>query len=50
MKCYMANFVGEIKADNEIEEIVWLTTNDCEKISPVDKLIFKQLEQDKMII
>ncbi len=43
MTCYMAEFEGKIKADNEIQEIIWLDYKDVEKISPVDKLIFKDL-------
>jgi len=49
MTCYTADFVGEIKADNEIDEVVWLTMDDYEKISPVDKLIFKKLKEDAFI-
>lgn len=43
MTCYMAEFEGELKADNEIQEITWLDYKDVEKVSPVDKLIFKDL-------
>lgn len=49
MTCYMADFTGEIKADNEIEEIRWLTTADADIISPVDKLIFAQLSKDGLL-
>ena len=49
-RCYAGFLYGMHSCLSAYEEIVWLTTNDCEKISPVDKLIFKQLEQDKMII
>lgn len=40
MTCYKAEFFGVLKADNEIEEIRWLTFNDLEVISEVDKKIF----------
>ncbi len=45
MTCYTAEFTGELKADSEIAEIVWLTTADMEAVSPVDKLIFADLKQ-----
>ena len=44
MTCYTAEYSGELKADSEIAEIVWLTTADIESISPVDKLIFADLK------
>ena len=34
MTCYTAEFTGELKADSEIAEIVWLTTADMEAVSP----------------
>ena len=43
MSCYIADFNGELKEDSEISKIVWLTYNDLDKISPVDKLIFEDL-------
>jgi len=49
MKCYTAEFEGKIKANSEIQEIRWLDYNDLDKISPVDKIIFKDL-YDKGII
>ena len=49
MTCYMADFVGEIKADNEIEELRWLTMGNMDIISPVDKLIFGQLNRDGLL-
>lgn len=44
MTCYTAEYSGELKADSEIAEIVWLTTSDVESVSPVDKLIFADLK------
>ena len=44
MTCYTAEYSGELKADSEIAEIVWLTTSDIESVSPVDKLIFADLK------
>ena len=45
MTCYTADFTGTPRPDHEIAEIVWLTTADIEKISPVDKLIFQDLKE-----
>ena len=45
MTCYTADFTGTPRPDHEIAEIVWLTTADMEKISPVDKLIFQDLKE-----
>ena len=50
MTCYMAEFIGDLKADNEIEEIVWLYYSDKESISPVDKLIFDDLYTKGLLI
>ena len=49
MTCYTAEFTGKLKPDNEIEKIVWLTSADMEDVSPVDKIIIKDL-QDKGLI
>lgn len=49
MTCYMADFNGEIKADSEIQEVRWLGYNDLDKISPVDKLIFKDLYDKNLL-
>ena len=43
MTCYTADYEGQMKPDSEIQEIRWLTSKDMDKISPVDKLIFKDL-------
>lgn len=43
MTCYTADFSGTLIPDNEIAEMVWLTTADMESITPVDKLIFENL-------
>ena len=49
MSCYTADFKGKLKEDSEIEKIVWLTYNDIDKISPVDKLIFEDLYNKGLI-
>ncbi len=43
MTCYMADFTGEIRQSSEIQEIRWLNYKDIDIVSPVDKLIFKDL-------
>ncbi len=50
MTCYMADYVGELRADSEIAEIVWLTTADIESVSPVDKLIFADLKAKGLLL
>lgn len=49
MTCYTADFSGTLQPDNEIAEMVWLTTADSESISPVDKLIFADLHQKGLL-
>lgn len=49
MTCYMADFEGNLQADSEIAEIVWLTMSDIELISPVDKLIFTDLHKKELL-
>lgn len=49
MTCYMADFNGQLEASSEIQEIKWLDYNDLDKISPVDKLIFKDLYEKNLL-
>lgn len=50
MTCYMAEFKGTIKPDSEIKEIKWLDYSNLDvEISPVDKLIFKDLYNKHLI-
>ena len=49
MTCYTAEYTGELKADSEIAEIVWLTMADIEEVSPVDKLIFADLKGKRLL-
>jgi 8-oxo-dGTP pyrophosphatase MutT (NUDIX family) len=49
MTCYKSKFSGEIKADNEIDEIVWLNHEGREKSSPVDKIILDYLKEKNLI-
>jgi 8-oxo-dGTP diphosphatase len=43
LTCYAADFAGELRPDNEIEEMAWLTYADRDRISPVDKQVFDHL-------
>ena len=49
MTCYFAEYTGELKADNEIEEIVWLEYKDKMLSSPVDQIIFYRLFQSGLL-
>jgi 8-oxo-dGTP diphosphatase len=50
MTCYQANYIGDLKEDNEIEEIRWLNFNDLEIISEVDKIIFKHMKDKGLLV
>lgn len=43
MTCYLAEFEGELKPDSEIEKLEWFEYSDNDKVSQVDKIIFKDL-------
>ena len=49
MTCYIANFTGKIQPSSEIQEVRWLGYNDLNLISPVDRLIFKDLFENRLI-
>lgn len=49
MTCYMAEFEGNLEASSEIQEIRWLDYSNLDIISPVDKLIFKDLYEKNLI-
>jgi 8-oxo-dGTP pyrophosphatase MutT (NUDIX family) len=49
MTCYTADFAGELQPASEIEEMKWLTTEDMDKISPVDQLIFADLKEKGLL-
>jgi len=40
-----AEYTGELKASSEIEWVEWLNYADLERVSAVDKIIFKQLKE-----
>ncbi len=47
--CYTARFRGEPKPSSEIEKLVWLTSNDMEKVPPTGKLILADLKEKGLI-
>lgn len=49
MTCYKADYMGILKKNNEIEEIRWLSYNDLDLISEVDKIIFDFLKKAKKL-
>ena len=49
MQCYKGHYTGTLTPSSEIEEMVWLTYRDRDKVSPVDKLIFDWLKQQDLI-
>lgn|SRR3989338_347551 len=49
MTCYTAEFEGEMKPSAEVERIVWITSKDGERSSPVDRLILDDLKRKNLI-
>lgn len=49
MTCYTGPYTGTIAAASEIEEVVWLTYQDREAVSPVDQIIFDWLKEQKLL-
>ncbi len=49
MTCYEAHYNGTLKANAEIDEIVWLTFADKERSSAVDQLIFDYLKEHDLV-
>jgi 8-oxo-dGTP diphosphatase len=49
MQCYSAQYEGTIKASSEIEEVIWLSYSDKDKVSAVDKIIFDWLKEEGML-
>jgi 8-oxo-dGTP diphosphatase len=45
MTCYTAEYEGTLAPASEIEEVVWLTYADRDRVSPVDQLIFDHLHR-----
>jgi ADP-ribose pyrophosphatase YjhB (NUDIX family) len=49
ISCYQANYLGEIKANAEIEEVIWLNYEDKVQCSLATQLIMEWLKAKKMI-
>ncbi|APD05926.1 putative acetyltransferase [Flavobacteriaceae bacterium UJ101] len=49
MTCYKGNYVGNLKENSEIEEIRWLTFENLDIISEVDRKIFTFLKDNDKI-
>ncbi len=49
MTCYTALFNGDPTASSEIDEVVWLTNSDRDRVSPVDQIIFDHLRQQGLL-
>ncbi|WP_329245609.1 NUDIX domain-containing protein [Actinoallomurus sp. NBC_01490] len=45
MTCYTADHQGTPVAGSEIEEVLWLTYGDRDRVSPVDQIIFDHLHE-----
>lgn len=45
MTCYTADHEGTPAASSEIEEVVWLSYGDRDRVSPVDQIIFDHLRR-----
>src|SRR3954453_21289927 len=46
MTCYTGDYLGDLAGSSEIEEFVWLTYTDRDRVSPVEKIIFDRLWAD----
>jgi hypothetical protein len=49
MKCFIANYNGEMIASGEIEAIAWLNYNDRQYCAPAAQRVLEHLFDDKMI-
>lgn len=47
--CYRADFSGEIQANAEIEEVIWVSYEEKDRCSPVTKIIIDWLKSEGMI-
>ena len=49
MTCYTGSYSGNLKANAEIEEVVWFTHKDKERSSAVDNIIFDYCKAKDLI-
>jgi 8-oxo-dGTP pyrophosphatase MutT (NUDIX family) len=45
MTCYTADYRGTPTPSSEIEEVIWLSYADRDRVAPVDKIIFDHLHE-----
>ncbi|GAA1945118.1 NUDIX domain-containing protein [Amycolatopsis minnesotensis] len=45
MTCYTAEFSGALVASGEIAELAWLTYDDRDRVSPINRLVFDHLRE-----
>ncbi|OPC83750.1 DNA mismatch repair protein MutT [Embleya scabrispora] len=50
MTCYTADYQGTLEPGSEVQELIWLTYADRERVSPVDQLIFDHLHQSGRLL
>lgn len=50
MTCYAAEFTGELRPDSEIAELVWLTSQDGDRVSRVSQIILDQLHKENRLM
>lgn len=46
MTCYTADYQGTLTPSSEVDELIWLTYADRDRVSPVDRLIFDHLREN----
>lgn len=49
VRCYQADYIGDLAPDSEIEELAWLGFDDIEKCSVVVQKLFVELNQKQLI-
>lgn len=49
MTCYTADYQGTLTPSSEIDELIWLTYADRDRVSPVDQLIFDHLHRNDLL-
>lgn len=49
LTCYYAEFIGEIKPNAEVEEVMWLSDEDKAKCSAVTQVVLHWLKTEGMI-
>ena len=49
MNCYQFDFTGEIKACGEINDIIWCSSKDAERLAPAGKVLLAELKEKALI-